>query len=169
MDRCSYCDRLAFNISASYCSINGSLKDAPSGCLRLADNGNSLSANFYSPYSDSHYATIYLRARVHGWASEGDSKYDDTYMTTKSGENTGAFKVEFNGSQVEMGVFSNTPYEELFPESPEIENYASTNWSYLAYCPIGQVSVCPGYNNISYTRLDINALSISEFFIIFAY
>ena len=162
MFNCSHCSAKKIEVaSLSGVFANGSSNknDTPSGYLKLAGNGQSITYTFN--YSGSvTTAKLYQRGVMDVWSSNKSN----TYSTCKNSSNTYNFSVSFNNSNVDLSEMKNVTYETMFANGTDVD--LGSSYSPQADCLIGTVQLVNGTNNFTYTRIDSYNVLVHDFVII---
>ena len=121
--------------------------------------GGSIEYTFeYDSYATG---TIFQRAVMDYWHDGSTDNQNRGYYSGKGdGETTGNFKLEVNGKAVDFSKFKDITYGDMLPEE---KNTTGSNYSQLADCEIGEITLVKGLNTIKYTRLDSYNMVIKDF------
>ena len=161
---CSRCGATALSIRALDGTLaeGSSLKtnNVPSGFFKLARNDFSASYSFkYSGQTRS--AKLYQYAVADGWTGSNRSY---SYYGPVSNGNKPNFGVTFNGASVDISSMKGVSYEEMLAGGEDI--LGDHQYSPIADCLIGDVTIKNGDNSFTYTRLDSYGLCIKDFVIV---
>lgn len=170
VSECYKCGYLKIEIRA----IDGALAEGsriksgtPDGFMKLNSTNNSISWRFYienMPISYPNYVgMLYQRGMMDSFSSNTQRTYANTSAssTTTTDPVEGNFRVEVNGQVVDKSPYMDMTYEEMLAGG-EDSSWIGDNYSPIALCPIGQVCIGDGYNEITYTRLGSYNLLISD-------
>lgn len=167
ISRCNNCQKRQIVIPA----INGTLLDGskiksgtPEGFMKLDYNNSSISWTFNLDESlfgwpSGCTGTLYQRAMIDGWPSNAQASYSK--ITNGYDYTNGNFKVEVNGVAIDKTQYMTTTFEEMTLGGEPSDDFGS-NYSPLALCPIGQVTLHNGVNEIVYTRLSAYTMIVSD-------
>ena len=137
----------------------------PEGFMKLQGNNQSISWKFdlssLTPAS-SYYGILYQRACMDSFSNNTSRTYGSYSTSSSATTEEGNFKVEINGEVVDKTPYMSITYGELLAEG-EDSSWLGDNYSPIALCPIGQVFLNGGINEMRYTRIGSYNLTILDF------
>ena len=137
----------------------------PEGFLKLQGNNQSISWKFdlssLSPAS-SYCGILYQRACMDSFSNNTNRTYGSYSTSSSATTEEGNFRVEINGEVVDKTPYMSITYGELLAEG-EDSSWLGDNYSPIALCPIGQVFLTSGINEMRYTRIGSYNLTILDF------
>lgn len=129
---------------------NGGIRSgtaADYGYMKLSSNGNSISYTFNYPYSA--IGTLYQ----HGVFDMNPGSFESYNYQTGANNSLYNFEVSMNSQVVDLSESSRISYGEFFNNGEEINGLSYNGYSLAADCLVGNVSLVPGNNTMTYTRL----------------
>ena len=160
---CANCGGVELAIRA----IDGTLAEGttiksgiPADFVKLSKPDQSISYSFnYDGQARS--AKLYQYAVADGWNSVNPSY--SYYGRVDSGDKAN-FSVSFNDTLVDISSMKGVSYQEMFMDGEDI--LGDYQYSPIANCLIGDVTIKNGTNSFTYTRLDSYGLCIKDFVIV---
>lgn len=154
-DTCIYCGASMIKLRTNEAALSGSYKSGiytDYGYTKLGSNGSSLTFTFDYPYAA--YGTMYQHGFFDNWRTESYRYVNYHYMSSSMYEDYGNFNfaVNVNGQMVDMFESAQIPYYQFFENGTEIPEFTNNGYSPVADCLIGDFSLNPGINTITYTR-----------------
>ena len=165
--RCNWYQQIEIKATDGTLAAGSSIKNGtPNGFMKLNSTNNSISwkFNFDIPRANgaSYHGTLYQRAYMDAFSSNTTKTYSNT-STTSSSVTTeeGNFRVEVNGVAVDKSPYMHITFEEMTANGDD-SSWVGENLSPIALCPIGEVYLKNGENEIKYTRLGSFNLIMSD-------
>ena len=160
---CSHCSAQKINIvatSGTFASGSSNKSGTPSGYIKLAENGHSISYTFN--YSGTATAKLYQRGIMDSWSTNKSYTYTKCKNTPPA--NGCNFLVTFNNSEVDMTEMKNVTFETML--SNGVDAGQGSTYSPMDDCLIGTVQLINGTNSFTYKRQDSYNLLFHDFVII---
>ena len=171
---CSGCGAVKYTIlsdDATFATGSSNKSGTPEHHIKLNSNGQSFSVKFKT--AKVSVGTLYQEGVFDVWPSNGE-KYG-YFDVTKSDANaeqakkTGNFEVKVNGSVVDLEPQRGKVFADwLDTETKQTigEGNAAVDWSLDGLCPIGEVDLDVGVNEIVYKRVESYNLAVKSFVLI---
>ena len=162
--KCNWYQKIEIKALDGTLGPGSSLKSSGYGFMKLAQNGGSMSwiFNLDIPRANgaAYHGMLYQRGYI-DYVTNNNS-LSMTYLSGKGNSpEEGNFRVEVNGVIVDKTPFLNLTYGEMTANGEDSSSIGD-DLSPIGLCPIGEVYLNHGYNEIKYTRLDSFGLIISD-------
>lgn len=135
------------------------------GYLKLNSNGNKISWKFN--YGSAAIGQIYQVGFMDAFSSNTTKTYANTNSSDASVKTyEGNFRVTINGNIVDKSAYMDINFEDMTADGDNTIFEESKNYSPVTMCPIGNIVLKNGDNEISYERLGSFNLAVSKLVIV---
>lgn len=161
---CKVCHKTGIWAACANMTLDGSDKGgAPEGCVKLASNGQSMTAKINLPAAKT--GTLYLRGVMDYWHDGNNDNQNKMYSSCKN-NNPANFSFSVNGEDLDFSAMYNVPFSDMLPEENG-ETVGSVTYSQIGDCKVADVSLVAGVNSLTFTRVDSYNLAIKYFLVVF--